>query len=156
MRRVQVLSVLEDSDSRMWPVLSRALELAHATDARLTLAKTTDPGWLMRWFAPSASLQSCSLSCSCDNVEGFTEASYALARAAEFVPAETPVTKVLLGGNTAGSLLRLIRRGSFDFIVLSDILARDRRLRRGLPRLDITTVVTSLTQALPDPIGALN
>jgi len=156
MRTINVLSVLESSDRQMWPVLTRAVELAHATEGRLTLAKTTDPGWLMRWFAPSASLESCSLSCSCDNVEGFTEASYALARAAEFVPAEIPVTKVLLGGNTAGSLLRLIRRGSFDFVVLTDLLARDRRLRRGLPRLDITTVVTSLTQAQPDPIGALN
>lgn len=156
MRRVQVLAVLEDSDSQMWAALARGVELARAAEARLTLAKTTDPGRLMRWFAPSAALQSCSLSCSCDNVEGFREAGYALARATEFVPAEVPVSKVLLGGYTAGSLLRLIRRGSFDFLVISDRLARDRRLVRALPRLDITIALTSLTHAQQDPIGVLN
>ena len=156
MSALQVLGVLEDSDRRMWPVVARAVELAHATEARLTLAKTTDPGRLMRWFAPSASLQSCSLSCSYDNVQGFTEASYALARATEFVPAEVPITKVLLGGDTAGSLLRLLRCGSFEYIVLTDRLACERRLRRALHGLDITTISTSLSQAQPGPIGVLN
>jgi hypothetical protein len=156
MGAIQVLGVLEDSDHQMWPVVMRAVELAHATEARLTLAKTTDPGRLMRWFAPSASLQSCSLSCSCDNVQGFTEADYAFARAAEFVPAEIPIAKMLLGGDTAGSLLRLIRHGPFDFIVLTERLARDRRLRRALPRRDITVVLASVSQAQADLIGVLN
>ncbi|HZE05262.1 MAG TPA: hypothetical protein VE127_08570, partial [Solirubrobacteraceae bacterium] len=48
-----VLAVLEDGESRLWSALDRAIELADAEHARLTLAKTTDPGWLMRWFAPA-------------------------------------------------------------------------------------------------------
>jgi hypothetical protein len=153
---VEVLGVLEDSDRQMWSVAARAVEIARATGARLTLAKTTDPGRLMRWFAPSASLQSCSLSSSCDNVEGFREAGYALARVTEFVPADLRITKVLLGGDTVGSLLHLLRRGAFDVVVLNDRLARGRRLRRALPRLDVTTVSTSVTRAQPELIGAPN
>jgi len=148
----QILGVLEDGESRMWAAFWRALELAETEQARLTLAKTTDPGWLMRWFGPAA-LQSAALQPG--DPEGLTMASYALARVVEFVPPEIPVTTVLLGHSTAASLLRLIRSGSFDLVVLTPQLAHDRRLRRELPKLGIGTALTSQPHTQPDPIGAL-
>jgi len=147
-----VLGVLEDDDRRLWAAFGRALELAEAEHARLTLAKTTDPGRLMRWFAPAA-LQSASL--AIEDFEGWRAADYALARVLEFVPAEIPVTTVLLGHNTAGSLLALVRRSSFDCLVMSDRLGQCRRLRRALLTLEVKTVLTSHPQTNPDRIGVL-
>ena len=84
MGAIQVLGVLEDSDHQMWPVVMRAVELAHATEARLTLAKTTDPGRLMRWFAPSASLSSrLSVSVSCFTTATPTGSPFKITRLAK-------------------------------------------------------------------------
>lgn len=40
----------------MCAVLGRAVDLAEAQRARLTLAKTTDPGSVVKWFGPPALL----------------------------------------------------------------------------------------------------
>ena len=47
----QVLALLHDTEHEMWRVLERAIELADTERARLTLAKTTDPGRLVSWVA---------------------------------------------------------------------------------------------------------
>jgi len=148
-----VLGVLEDDDRRLWAAFSRAVELAEAERARLTLAKTTDPGRLMRWFAPGAALAAMSL--SIEDLQGWRAADYALARVLEFVPPEIPVTTVLLGHDTAGSLLALLRRSPFDCVVLTDRLANCRGLRRTLPKLEVRTVLTSHQLTQPDRIGVL-
>ncbi len=49
-----VLAVLDDDQRRLWVTFDRAVRLADAEGARFTLAKTTDPGRVMRWVAPAA------------------------------------------------------------------------------------------------------
>jgi hypothetical protein len=113
--------------------------LADAERARLTLAKTTDPGWMMRWFAPAA-LQSMCVTAS--EADLHMAASHALARAAELVPACIPVTTVLLGKDTGGSILDLVRRRPCDAVVATDaLLRRRRRLRRELGHLGVCMIL---------------
>jgi hypothetical protein len=82
-----VLGILEDDEQRLWATLAQAIAVAEAEHARLTLAKTTDPGWLMRWFAPAALNAMC---VSSEELDFRTAASHKLARAAEFVPGCVP------------------------------------------------------------------
>jgi hypothetical protein len=134
-----VLGVLEDDDQRLWATLEQAIAVAEAEYARLTLAKTTDPGWLMRWFAPAALNAMC---VSSEELDFRTAASHKLARAAEFVPGCVPVTTMLLGDSTATALAELIARGPHDVVVMSDVMhAHCRRLRCALKTHDIRAVL---------------
>lgn len=133
-----VVGVLEDDEERLWATLPEAIALADAERARLTLAKTTDPGLLLRWFGPAALNAMC---LSSDLLDFRMSASHKLARAAEFVPAWVPVTTLLLGENTTSALTELLTGGLYDVVVATDsLLARSRRLRCELKRLEIRTV----------------
>ncbi len=134
-----VLGVLEDDEQRLWATLAQAITVAEAEYARLTLAKTTDPGWLMRWFAPAALNAMC---VSSEELDFRTAASHKLARAAEFVPGCVPVTTVLLGESTTSCLVELVARGLHDVVVMSDAMhAHSRRLRCVLKQQGIRTVL---------------
>ena len=147
----RVLGVLEDDEQRLWATLERAIAVAEAEYARLTLAKTTDPGWLMRWFAPAALNAMC---VSSEEMDFRTAASHKLARAAEFVPGCVPVTTLVLGESTAPALMELIGRGEHDVVVLSDVLhGHCRRLRCALSEQGIRTVLVA-SQAPPDADAA--
>jgi hypothetical protein len=52
----QVLVLLDDDERAMWSVLERAIEIAEVERARLTIAKTTDPGRMVKWLAPAEPL----------------------------------------------------------------------------------------------------
>ncbi len=144
----QVLGVLEDDERRLWATLEQAIAVAEAEHARLTLAKTTDPGWLMRWFAPAALNAMCVAS---GELDFRTTASHKLARAAEFVPGCVPVTTVLLGESTGAALTELIGRGQHDVVVMSDAMhGHCRKLRCALKAHGVRTI---LVPALPTPDG---
>jgi hypothetical protein len=147
-----VLGVLEDDERRLWATLEQAIAVAEAEYARLTLAKTTDPGWLLRWFAPAALNAMC---LSSEELDFQTTASHKLARAAEFVPGCVPVTTLLLGESTTSALVELIRRGHHDVVVMTDaLLAHSRRLRCELRQLGIRTVLVSSRPASPAGVAA--
>jgi hypothetical protein len=117
------------------------------------LVKTTDPGWIMRWFGPAALNAMCVPS---DALDFRTSASHKLARAAEFVPACVPVTTLLLGESTSGALMDLVRRGPYDVVVVTDaLLGRSRRLRCELKREDVRIVLVPCrpTPAADIPAG---
>lgn len=142
-----VLGVLEDDDRRVWATLEQAIAVAEAEYARLTLAKTTDPGWLMRWFAPAALNAMCVAS---QELDLRTAASHKLARAAEFVPGCVPVTTMLLGESTGSALSELIGRGIYDVVVMSDAMhGRCRRVRCALKANAIRTVLVPVGDSQP-------
>jgi hypothetical protein len=135
-----VLALLDDDETAMWTVLDRAIELAEAENARLTIAKTTDPGWIVRWFGPLAVLSRCGtvvvpdtqLQCS------------ALDRASEYVPASIPLTRVLLGPDTACALRRLAEPADYDLLVVKEsLVAHDRALRREIRRLGLCALTVT-------------
>jgi hypothetical protein len=64
----------------LWVTFDRAVQLADAEHARLTLAKTTDPARVMRWLAPAAA-QSMAIAAPTFDSEFETMAGDALARA---------------------------------------------------------------------------
>ena len=119
-----VLAVLEDAEPRLWSAFDRAVALAAQDEARLTLAKTTDPGWLMRWFAPAALQSMC---VSAEDLDFRRLASHKLAVAAEFVPARIPVTTLVLGFNTTRAVSELLRGGGYDAVVATGVLLRRHR-----------------------------
>ncbi len=147
----QVLGLLEDDERRLWATLEQAIAVAEAEYSRLTLAKTTDPGWLMRWFAPAALNAMC---VSSEELDFRTAASHKLARAAEFVPGCVPVTTVLLGDSTVTAVGDLLGRGRHDVVVVSDFLhAHCRRLRCVLKTHGVRTVLVP-TRDLPPKAAA--
>jgi hypothetical protein len=143
-----VLGILEDDEERLWATLHQAIAIADVERARLTLAKTTDPGLLLRWFGPAALNAMC---VSSDLLDFHTTASHKVARAAEFVPAWVPVTTLLLGESTASALTELLTGGLYDVVVATDaLLAHSRRLRCQLKRLELRTVPVPVRPA-PTP-----
>ena len=146
-----VLGILEDDERRLWTTLEQAIAAAEAEHARLTLAKTTDPGWLLRWFAPAALNAMC---LSSEELDLRVAASHKLARAAEFVPGCIPVTTVLLGESTTSALTELIGRGSHDVVVMSDAMhARCRRVRGALKAHGIRTILVPTQPPTAGPAG---
>lgn len=137
-----IIALLDHDERGMWSVLDRAVELAEAERARLTLAKTTDPGPLVRWFAPLAML---SRVAPVNEPDIQTMAANQLARAAEFVPACVRLTTILLGPDTIRALHQLAASGAYDLIVMRDG-AHSRRLRRELRRLELCTLAV-----VPEP-----
>jgi len=148
-----VLALLHDCEQEISAVLDRAVELADAERARLTLAKTTDPGRLVRWFGPLAPLGRVAPMCEPD-LDAM--AGHRLARAAELIPAEIPVSTVLLGRNTPRALRGLVASGCHDLLVLAATeLSHDAKLRRELRRLELCTLAVACdgvwTRALTPP-----
>ena len=136
-----LLALIDDDKHAMWSVLDRAVELAEAENARLTLAKTTAPGrvavcmcsFVALGYAPPVSDEQLQ-----------AEASRRLAQAAEFVPPTIPLCTVLLCADTARGLRRLVQRGDYDLIVAGE---RDLRhhpsLRRAIRKLGIAALMVS-------------
>jgi hypothetical protein len=120
----------------MWGVLERAIELAEAEHARLALAKTTDPGWLVRWFGPlaAASRGAAMITLDAEHQQRLLDCASA------HVPASIPLTRVLLGPDTACAIRRLAEHACFDLLVTDEVAARSRRLRREIRRLELCTL----------------
>jgi hypothetical protein len=131
-----VLALLADDEAEMWDVLERAIELAESERARLTIAKTTDPGWIVRWFAPLAALWRCGVMVVLDTAHN----QRALDRASAHVPASIPLTRVLLGQDTARCVRAVAERSCCDLLIApASLLARSRSLRREVRRLELCT-----------------
>lgn len=147
-----VLGVLEDREDRLWLAFSGAVRLAEAERARLTLVKTTDPGRIVRWFSPFV-LGALYVP---GGVDPQTAAAHALARAAEFVPQQVPVTTRLLGQDTQRALQRLVASGAYDALVATAaLLSHYSKLTRDLRRLGVRAVaVTPEDIATSIEIGA--
>ncbi len=137
-----VVGVLEDRPSRLWSTFYAAVELADHQHARLTLVKTCTASQLYAWCGPLT-------------VSGLyvppeedpqVNAGRLLARAAEFVPMEIPVTTVLLGLDTQKDLCRLIKCGCYDALVADErFLRRARKLRRECGHSDVATLSVHAT-----------
>jgi hypothetical protein len=131
-----VLALLGDDEAEMWSVLERAIELAESERARLTIAKTTDPGWIVRWFAPLAALWRCGVMMTLDTAHN----QRALDRASAHVPASIPLTRVLLGQDTARSVRGVVERSCCDLLIApASVMAHNRSLRREARRLELCT-----------------
>jgi Universal stress protein family len=141
-----VLALLDDDERAMWSVLERAIEIAEVERARLTIAKTTDPGRMVRWFAPMATVSRAGLVVEPDT----TSPCCMLDQATAAVPASIPVTRVLLGGDTARGLRRLAESATYDLVVMRDgFAAHHRSVRSELRRLNLSTLLVC-TRRLPE------
>jgi hypothetical protein len=64
-----------------------------------------------------------------------------LDRATAYVPASVPLTRVLLGADTACALRDLVRHGCYDLLIIRDgFMARNRAVRREIRRLGLCTL----------------
>jgi hypothetical protein len=144
---LQVLAVLHHNERESTAVLERAIELADVERARLTIAKTTDPGRLVRWCGPMAAVSRPAPMID-PNLGDF--AARRLACFAEVVPASIPLRTQVLGPDTTCAVRRLIVEGAYDLMVIgAKSLFGDFRLRRELRRLDVCVLAVS-----PQPIAA--
>jgi hypothetical protein len=136
---LHVLALLDDDSEAMWGVLDRAVELADAENARLTLATPSDPGPVVSCFCGLCGLVVCAVPVS--EAELQAAATNRLARAAEFVPASIPLTTVVLGNDTARALRGVVESGCHDLLIARErMLAHNRRLRRAIHKLGIATL----------------
>jgi hypothetical protein len=145
-----VVGVLEDQPDRLWSTFFAAVALADREHARLTLVKTYEPYPTFIWcgafvaYIPPAE-------------DAEVRAGRLLARAAEFVPIEIPVTTMVLGLHTERELRRLIQSAGYDALVAEErLLRRSKRLRRDCACAGVETVVVHATahsepQAVPEP-----
>jgi hypothetical protein len=133
-----VLVLLDDDDRAMWSVLERAIEIAEVERARLTIAKTTDPGRLVRWFAPLATVSRAGLVVEPDTASPCC----LLDRASTSVPASIPLTRVLLGDDTACALRRLAENTTYDLVVMREGFTAHRGpVRREIRRLGLSVLL---------------
>ncbi len=142
-----VVGVLEDRPDRMWSTFHAAVELAGRDHARLTLVKTYETGHLYSWCTPFATSVYLPL-----DEDPQVHAGRLLARAAEFVPMEIPVTTMVLGLETERDLRRLLGTGGYGAVVADErFLRRARKLRRECARANIATFgVHALPQREPE------
>ncbi|HWC86684.1 MAG TPA: hypothetical protein VG388_09095 [Solirubrobacteraceae bacterium] len=151
-----VLGVLENGEDALVSVLTGAVRLAEIERARLTLAKTTDPGRVIRWLRPCAALSMVTPMAELVSAEADLEemAGHRLARAAEFVPASIPVTTIVLGPDTARALRALLGSGTYDVMVATAaLLARSPRLGRELRRLGVSVLALADSPAQPEDVS---
>jgi hypothetical protein len=133
-----VLAVLSDGEQSMRETCRAAIELAQATNARLTLVRTCEPGRPYVWVAPFA----VGAAYLPPEVESPGEAARQLAALVEEVPNSIPVTTMVLTSDSQACLLKLLRERHFGAIVAdSDLMRRWRRLRRQLRRDELQTVL---------------
>jgi hypothetical protein len=129
----EVIALLDGHAEQFHDTLDRAVEIAAAEHARLTLAKTTSAGWLAGCTCGFPIATALPL------VDLQEHARESLARAAELVPQSLSLTTVLLAADTHGSLCKLLDRGNYDLLVATEpFLHRHRRLRRALDRMGIS------------------
>lgn len=146
---LQVLAVLHDDQREATAVLDRAVELADVEHACLTLAKTSDPGRLVRWCGPLAAL--CRPPAMIDfDLQGI--ATQQLGRLVDQVPASVPFRTLVLGPDTACAVRQLLAHGSYDLLVIgAKSLSRDFRLRRQLRRPGICVLAVSANRLDSEP-----
>jgi hypothetical protein len=144
MSMCNVLGVLGDNEDQIRATLEAAIALADAENARLTLVKTCDDGRAYVWITPFAY----GGAYVPPPIDTPAEAARLLARVAEFVPETIPVTTLVLGHDTQGSLVKLVRAGNYGAVVADkQLLAHCRRLRRELRREGIREVPVTLRPA---------
>ena len=126
----------------MWmTVLDRAVELADAEHARLTLAKTSGLGRVGMCLC-SFTVLTCAPPVSKEQLQA--EASQRLAQAAESVSDWIPLSTVVLSSDTPRALERLVERSGHDLIVVSESdLAHNRGLRRAVCKLGIAALMVT-------------
>jgi hypothetical protein len=137
-----VLGVLEDEEDRLWGTFAAAVELATRERARLTLVKTYEPPQHYMWCAPFA----VGGLFVAPDTDPQVEAGRLLARAAEFVPMDIPVTTMVLGIDAHRELRRLVACGAYDALVAdADFMRHSRRLSRECRRDGVETVLVPAT-----------
>ncbi len=137
-----VVGVLEDDPDRLWSTFASAVALAERERARLTLVKTLETGKVYVWCVPFAAG---GVYIPPEEDPG-VQAGRLLARAAEFVPMEIPVTTQVLGLDTERDLRRLIGSGAYDAMVADERFLRHRRkLRRDCRRAVVEIVGVTAT-----------
>ena len=133
-----VLAILDGEPEDYSHVIARAVEMAEAEHARLTLAKTRGPVWLAHGVCvfplvtvpPAVDLEQ--------------HARDVLARTAEQIPQTVSLSTLLLGDDACLSLRRVLERGDYDLLVADErYVRRRRRLRRLLRRADISTLAVA-------------
>lgn len=145
-----MLVLVGDDDAATEAVLERAVEMADAEHARLTLAKTSAVGRVGLCLCSFTAL-TCVPPVTREQLQA--EAAQRLARVAESVPDWIPLSTVVLGCDTPRALERLVERDAYDLIVVSESDALHRRgLRRTIRKLGIAALmVTSEPVAQPQP-----
>lgn len=134
-----VLCVLEQSEERSWSTFATAIELAQRERARLTLVTGREPGRVCTWCA---AFMVGALYVPPDG-DPDQAAAQLLARAAEFVPGDIPVTTMVLSAEPKRDLRRLIRSGAYDALVADEQLLRRAWLLRGDCRRHGVTAIGS-------------
>lgn len=132
-----VLCVLEQPEERFWSTFATAIDLAERERARLTLVTGREPGRVYTWCA---AFMVGALYVPPDG-DPDQAAAQLLARVAEFVPGDIPVTTMVLSQEPKRDLRRLIRSGAYDALVADEHLLRRAWLLRGDSRKhEITTI----------------
>ncbi len=130
-----VVGVLEDQEDRLWSSFAAVVALAERERARLTLVKTRELDRHLTWCTPFTA----GVYVPPDTTDPLVRAGRLLARAAEFVPMEIPVTTIVLGIETERELRRLVAGGAYDAVVIdAKRLRRVRRLARECRRDGVT------------------
>ena len=122
-----VLCLLEQPEERFWSTFDTAVELAEREHARLTLVTSAEPGRVYTWCG-AFMVGALYLPPDGDSEQ---TAARLLARVAELVPADIPVTTMVLSKEPRRDLRRLIRSGAYDALVSDERLLRRARLLRG-------------------------
>lgn len=136
-----VLCVLEPPEECCWSTFATAIELAERERARLTLVTGRERGRVYTWCA-AFMVGALYLPPDGDPDQA---AAQLLARVAEFVPGDIPVTTMVLSAEPKRDLRRLIRSGAYDALVGdAHLLSRAWRLRRDCRRHGITTLASHL------------
>jgi len=131
-----VLALLEHDEERRWSTFQVAVDWAEQEHARLTLVTGVDRPQAYTWCA---GFGAGGIYLPPENDPD--EIARRLARAAEFVPADIPVTTMLLSADAERDLKRLIRSGTFDALVAdAHRLRHSRRLRRECGLNDVAII----------------
>jgi nucleotide-binding universal stress UspA family protein len=143
-----LVALLDHDEPGMWSVVDRAIELAEAKRAPLTLAATAGQGRIAAWLAPLALL---SRATPVADADLRVRAGDQLAHAAEFVPASIPLTTVQLAADGAGAVRELAQSGSYDLLVIGHrLITSSRRIRRELRRTGLSVLI-ACPSAVTDP-----
>jgi hypothetical protein len=134
-----LVALLDHDEHTMWSVVDRAIELAEAKQAPLTLAATAGQGRLAGWLGPLTLLSRVGPVADADLR---IRAGDQLARAAEFVPSSIPLSTVRLATDGAGAVRQLGQSGSYDLLVIGHrLITCSRRIRRELRRSGLSVLI---------------
>jgi Universal stress protein family len=145
----RLLAILDGEPEEHAHVLARAVELAEAEHATLTLAKTRDVCLLAHCACAFPTVAALPVADS----EG--RARDVLARTAELIPQSISLRTVLLGDDPSATLRRLLARCDYDLVIArEELLRRRRRLRRVLRGAGVSTLgVVRDHPAAPAPVS---